>query len=251
MGRLITRPIEVPRAIDWDVLRLLGEYQRVFDADVEASMAARYRPERGDVRAAPARASLKPPPPTRGRRLVFRDLVLRDQSRRLDRLEDLTAWQSEVLIAVTTHVGVQIQALPPPQQYPDDAGAGDGGGGGGGGGDDAVLYGRIEAIQAYTWGLVQKRAIECDFRPEKEEKDLIYVGKFVDCNWGPFEALDFVNLVSSLLFQSAGFSFSFAISFDAFEAKKDLFWIRVFWLFSNTLVVQKFLAKPILFIGSG
>ncbi|KAL8246463.1 hypothetical protein R6Q59_007679 [Mikania micrantha] len=28
LGRLITRPIEVPRAIDWDVLRLLGEYQR-------------------------------------------------------------------------------------------------------------------------------------------------------------------------------------------------------------------------------
>ncbi|KAD4983043.1 hypothetical protein E3N88_19714 [Mikania micrantha] len=66
----------------------------------------------------------------------------------------------------------------------------------------------------------QKRVIECDFRPEKEEKDLIYVGKLVDCNWGPFEALDFVNLVSSLLFQSAGFSFSFAISFDAFEAEK-------------------------------
>ncbi|KAD5507931.1 hypothetical protein E3N88_15634 [Mikania micrantha] len=29
LARLITRPIEVPRAIDWDVLRLLGEYQRV------------------------------------------------------------------------------------------------------------------------------------------------------------------------------------------------------------------------------
>ncbi|KAL8266802.1 hypothetical protein R6Q59_004146 [Mikania micrantha] len=29
LGRLITRPIEVPRAIDWDVLRLLGKYQRV------------------------------------------------------------------------------------------------------------------------------------------------------------------------------------------------------------------------------
>ncbi|KAD5507416.1 hypothetical protein E3N88_15119 [Mikania micrantha] len=28
LGRLITRPIEVPIAIDWDVLRLLGEYQR-------------------------------------------------------------------------------------------------------------------------------------------------------------------------------------------------------------------------------
>ncbi|KAL8268894.1 hypothetical protein R6Q59_002692 [Mikania micrantha] len=104
---------------------------------------------------------------------------------------------------------------------------------------------RVETIVS------QKRVIECDFRPEKEEKDLIYVGKLVDCNWGPFEALDFVNLVSSLLFQSAGFSFSFAISFDAFEAEKDLFWIRVFWLFSNTLVVKKFLLKPILFIGSG
>ncbi|KAD3641040.1 hypothetical protein E3N88_30263 [Mikania micrantha] len=258
LGRLISRPIEVPRAIDWDVLRLLGEYQRavtiigvdtswrrffdggflsayleityeffctcrflhpqtsgprqhpgqiqfrlcgelhrmtlpefgvllglyteeeidtdlyrkrpggyiyvggyvthlaqrlgVFDADVEASMTARYRPERvgratlsairiaadfrglgfrfcleqgvpwvpqqqqhGEVRAAPAGAPLLPPPPPRGRRLVFRDPILRDQSRRLDRLEDLAAWQSEVLIAVATHLGVQIPALPPPR----------------------------------------------------------------------------------------------------------------------------------------
>ncbi|KAD5507930.1 hypothetical protein E3N88_15633 [Mikania micrantha] len=47
--------------------------------------------QQGDVRAAPAGAPLRPPPPPRGRRLVFRDPVLRDQSRRLDRLEDLVA----------------------------------------------------------------------------------------------------------------------------------------------------------------
>ncbi|KAD4982155.1 hypothetical protein E3N88_18826 [Mikania micrantha] len=31
-----------------------------------------------------------------------------------DRLEDLAAWNSEVLIAVATHLGIQIPALPPP-----------------------------------------------------------------------------------------------------------------------------------------
>ncbi|KAI3796169.1 hypothetical protein L1987_38834 [Smallanthus sonchifolius] len=70
-------------------------------------------------------------------------------------------------------------------------------------------------------------------RVEKGEKEVIYVGKFV-------EALDFVscvNSVLSLLFHSAEFAFLFAVSFDAFEAKKDLFWIRVFWLFSNTVVL--------------
>ncbi|KAD4888876.1 hypothetical protein E3N88_20949 [Mikania micrantha] len=155
------------------IARRLG----VFSTDVEASMTARYRPERvgratlsamriaadirgvsfrfclergvpwvpqqpqqGDVCAAPAGARLQPPPPPRGRRLVFRDPVLRDQSRRLDRLEDLAAWQSEVLITVATHLGVQIPALPPPQQYIDDAGAGDDadvGGDDAGAGDDA------------------------------------------------------------------------------------------------------------------
>ncbi|KAD3067125.1 hypothetical protein E3N88_35005 [Mikania micrantha] len=59
---------------------------------------------------------LQPPPPPRGRRLVFRDPVLRDQSRRLDRLEDLAAWQSSVLIAFATHLGVQIPPLPLPRQ---------------------------------------------------------------------------------------------------------------------------------------
>ncbi|KAL8228084.1 hypothetical protein R6Q57_015668 [Mikania cordata] len=114
----------------------------VFDADVEASMTACYRPERvgratlsamriaadfrglgfrfclersvpwvpqlqpqqGDVRAAPAGAPLQPPPP-RGRRLVFRD---------------------------------PIPALSPPRQYPDDAGDDAAGGGdNAGAGDDA------------------------------------------------------------------------------------------------------------------
>ncbi|KAD5508370.1 hypothetical protein E3N88_16073 [Mikania micrantha] len=76
----------------------------------------KQQPQQGDVRAAPAGAVLQPPPPPRGHRLVFRDPVLRDQSRRLDRLEDLAAWQSEVLIAFATHLGVQIPALPPPRQ---------------------------------------------------------------------------------------------------------------------------------------
>ncbi|KAD7117883.1 hypothetical protein E3N88_05151 [Mikania micrantha] len=137
LERLITRPIE-----------RLG----VFDADVEASMTARYRPERvgratlsamgiaADFRGlgfrfslqrgvpwvpqqqhvevhAPAGAPLQPPPPPRGRRLVFRDPVLWDQSRRLDRLEDLAAWQSDILIAVATHLGVQIPPLSPPRHF--------------------------------------------------------------------------------------------------------------------------------------
>ncbi|KAL8209582.1 hypothetical protein R6Q57_006314 [Mikania cordata] len=99
----------------------LAQRLGVFDADVEAGMMA------------PAAAAAP-----QGRRLVFRDPVLRDQSRRLARLEDLATWQLEVLIAVATHLGVQIPALPPPRQYPDDAGAvDDAGGGGDDAGDDA------------------------------------------------------------------------------------------------------------------
>ncbi|KAD3642170.1 hypothetical protein E3N88_31394 [Mikania micrantha] len=114
------------------IARRLG----VFGADVEATMTARYRPERvlqqqpphkpqhhREVRASPTGVPLQPPP--RGHRLVFRDPVLRDQSRRLYRLEDLAAWQSEVVIAVATHLGVQIPPLPQPRQYPDNAGASD------------------------------------------------------------------------------------------------------------------------------
>ncbi|KAD5508614.1 hypothetical protein E3N88_16317 [Mikania micrantha] len=71
--------------------------------------------DQGEVHAAPVGVLLQPPP--RGRRLVFRDPGLRDQSQRLDRLEDLVAWKSAVLVAVAMHLGVSIPPLPQPRHY--------------------------------------------------------------------------------------------------------------------------------------
>ncbi|KAD2393129.1 hypothetical protein E3N88_40106 [Mikania micrantha] len=88
-------------------------------------MTARYRPERvgratlsamriaADIRGVGFRFCLERGVPWVPQQQP-QDPVLQNQSRRLDRLEDLAAWQSEVLIAVATHLGVQIPALPPP-----------------------------------------------------------------------------------------------------------------------------------------
>ncbi|KAD3067214.1 hypothetical protein E3N88_35094 [Mikania micrantha] len=91
----------------------------VFGADVETSMTARYRLERnGRATMTTMRIAVDIP------RVDFRFCLQRE------RLEDLAAWQFDVLIAVATHLAVQILPLPQPRQYPDDDVAGGGAGGG-------------------------------------------------------------------------------------------------------------------------